>query len=444
MPRQSISAPPLVRTYGRVALLAALCAGTLALADGRCKAEDAAARSAGAVADPGRRASYVIGDRLKIAVFEQIRPEPPEADPGASAVERAELSGEYTVQEDGSVYVPFVGPVMVAGTPFAELEHSIGASLGAKLGSPVKIGIQVLEREPIYVAGPALKAGPYKYIPGMSVLHALILAGALDVAAGEEWRILDRAREKERLSKATERLSRLTARLDLLKGEREEAAPLATPVPAASKERLAEARTLLHAERAKRAEQEAAIETALQSYGTELSIQRDKLVQVEASLQTKAERLQSVNKSREHGTTTDIIYYQAASDAADAKERLHDAKIVLAQLEHKISDLWHERARLSIEVQVDREREIRDLQIAVSEDETTKATLGALLKRLPGDADAGPAGREFDVMVVRRMPGGLQRYAVRDDSPLEPGDILQVTPSQPSKARSGSLGVVTR
>src|SRR5271168_2631300 len=137
MSRQSISGPPLVRShlrmYGRVALLAALCAG--ALAAGRCKAEDAAARSAGVVPDPGRRASYVIGDRLKITVFEQIRPEPPEADPGASAIERAELSGEYTVQEDGRVYVPFVGPVMVAGTPFAELEHSIGASLGAKLGS---------------------------------------------------------------------------------------------------------------------------------------------------------------------------------------------------------------------------------------------------------------------------------------------------------------------
>jgi protein involved in polysaccharide export with SLBB domain len=440
-----------LRTLRVTALFASLCAGGLTLAGGFTRADDATGSLPGTGRDPVRLSSYAIGDRLKIAVFEQIRPELPgrgaPGNLGASAVERTELSGEYTVQEDGKIYIPLVGPITVAGASFQELENAIGASLGAKLDSSVKIGIQMLEREPIYVVGPSVKAGPYKYIPGMSVLHALILAGALDAASGDEWRLLDLAREKERLLKATERLSRLMARVDLLKGEREELASSAKPAPAAgasAKERLAEAKTLLQAERAKRAEQEAAVEAALQSYGTELSIQRDKLVQVEASLQTKAERLQSVNKYRERGTTTDITYFQAASDLAESKERLHDAKAVIAQLEHKISDLQHEKARLSVEAQVEREREIRELQIAISEDEATKATLGTLLMRLPGDSVAKLANKEFDLIVVRRTPGGLRRSAVREDSPLEPGDILQVNPSQPGKVVSGSIGMVAR
>jgi exopolysaccharide production protein ExoF len=438
-----------LRTLRLIALIAGLCVGGLTLVQGSSKAGDATGSLLSTGRDPTRPSSYAIGDRLKIAIFEQIRPElPNRGNLGASAVERTELSGEYTVQEDGNIYIPLVGPIVVAGTSFAELENAIGASLGAKLDSSVKIGIQMLEREPIYVVGPAVKAGSYKYIPGMSVLHALILAGALDAASGDEWRLLDLAREKERLLKATERLSRLMARVDLLKGEREELASPAQPAPAAganAKERLAEAKTLLQAERAKRAEQVAAVEAALQSYGTELSIQRDKLVQVEASLQTKAERLQSVNKYRERGTTTDITYFQAASDLADSKERLHDAKAVIAQLEHKISDLQHEKRRLSIESQVDREREIRELQIAISEDEATKATLGTLLMRLPGDSVAKLANKEFDLIVIRRTPGGILRSAVRDDSPLEPGDILQVNPSQsPGGVVSGFLGTVAR
>ncbi len=438
-----------LRTLRGIALIASLGAGGLALAGGFSKAGDATGSLPSTGPSPVRPSSYAIGDKLKIAVFEQIRPELPGRDApgnlGGSAVERTELSGEYTVQEDGNIYIPLVGPVAVAGASFQELERAIGASLGAKLDGSVKIGIQLLEREPIYVVGAVVKTGSYKHIPGMSVLHALILAGALETASGDQWRILDLAREKERLLKSTERLSRLMARTELLKGDREELAPLAKPPPGAdAKERLAEAKILLQVEHAKRAEQEAAVDAALRSYRTELSIQREKLLQVEATVQGRAERLQSVNKYRERGTTTDITFFQALSELAEAKERLHDAKAVIAQLEHKVSDLQHEKVRLSVEAQVDREREIRDLQIAISEDEATKATLGSLLMRFPGDYAAKVANKEFDLTIVRRTPRGLQRSPAREDEPLEPGDILQVSPSQPGRGVSETVGKVAR
>jgi exopolysaccharide production protein ExoF len=173
---------PYLRTLRVVVLIASLCAGGLTLAAGFSKAGDATGSLPGTGRDPARQSSYAIGDRLKIAVFEQIRPELPSRDTpgklGASAVERTELSGEYIVQEDGNIYIPLIGPVAVAGASFPDLEHAIAASLGAKLDGSVKIGIQLLEREPIYVAGTVVKTGSYKHIPGMRVLHALILAGA--------------------------------------------------------------------------------------------------------------------------------------------------------------------------------------------------------------------------------------------------------------------------
>ena len=439
-----------MRTVRVIALIASLCAGGLTLAGGFSKAGDATESLPSTRRDPVRPSFYAIGDKLKIAVFERIRPELPSRDTpgnlGASAVERTELSGEYIVQEDGDIYIPLVGPVAVAGTSFQELERAIGASLGAKLEASVKIGIQLLDREPIYVVGAGVKTGSYKHIPGMGVLHALILAGALETASGDQWRILDLAREKERLLKSTERLSRLMARTELLKGEREEPVPPAKPPPAVGadvKEGLAEAKILLRAEHAKRAEQEAAVDAALKSYRTELSIQRDKLLQVEANLQGKEERFQSVNKYRERGTTTDVTFFQASSDLADAKERLHDAKAVIAQLEHKISDLQHEKVRLSVEANVDREREIRDLQIAISEDEATKATLGTLLMQLPGDYAAKFANKAFDLTIVHRTSRGLQTSPAREDSPLGPGDILQVSPSQAGRV-VGTVGKVAQ
>jgi protein involved in polysaccharide export with SLBB domain len=415
-------------------------------AGGYSRAGDAIGTTTGMVGETIRQSSYAIGDRLKIAVFEQIRPEPPGSDApgklGGSAVERTELSGEYIVQEDGNIYIPLAGPIKVARASFQELEHALAAALGSKLDGSIKIGVQLLEREPVYVVGPVVKTGSYKYIPGMSVLHALILAGAVEMVTGDQWQILDLAREKERLLKSTERLSRLMARIGLLKGERDEpASGNRPPAPAADvKEHLGEAKTLLQAEHARRAEQEAAVDAALESYRAELSIQRDKLLQVEANVQNKTERLQAVNKYRERGTTTDITFFQASSDVAEANERLHDAKAVIAQLEHKMSDLQHEKVRLSVDAQVDREREIRDLQIAISEDEATKATLGTLLMRLPGDFAAKFARKELDLTILHRTPSGQQRLSAREDSPLAPGDILQVNPSQPGKAVSETVG----
>ena len=430
----------------RVVALASFCAGGLALAGGFVKADDGTRGLPGMGRDSNIQSSYAVGDKLKIAVFEQIGPQLSGRYLGASAVERTELSGEYIVQEDGNIYIPLVGPIVVAGESFQELEDAMGASIGAALDGSVKIGIQLLDREPIYVAGAAIKTGPYKHIPGMRVLHALILTGALERSAGDQWRVLDLAREKERLLKSTERLSRLMVRTELLKGGREEPVRPAKSSSAAgadAKERLAEAQILLQAEHAKRAEQEAALDDALKSYRTQLSIQRDKLLQVEANLQGKAERLRSVNQYRERGTTTDITVFQASSDLAEAKERLHDTKGAIAQLEHKMSDLEHEKVRLAVDAQVAREREIRDLQITISEDEVTKATQGALLMQFPGEY-AKFANKEYDLTIVRRTPRGLLRSRAREDSPLEPGDILQVSPSQSQRVVSDTVGKVTR
>ena len=108
------------------------------------------------------------------------------------------------------------------------------------------------------------------------------------------------------------------------------------------------------------------MDAALKSYRTQLSIQRDKLLQVEANLQVKAERLRSVNQYRERGTTTDITVFQASSDLAEAKERLHDTKGAIAQLEHKMSDLEHEKVRLAVDAQVAREREIRTCRLQLA------------------------------------------------------------------------------
>jgi protein involved in polysaccharide export with SLBB domain len=74
--------------------------------------------------------------------------------------------------------VPLAGSISVAGTSFQELDQTLSTALISKLNGALRVGIQLLEREPVYVLGPVARPGP-RHIPGMSV-HALALAGAVE------------------------------------------------------------------------------------------------------------------------------------------------------------------------------------------------------------------------------------------------------------------------
>src|SRR4051794_8526740 len=86
-----------------VAAFASLAAQKPALAT--TVSQDAQDRVSGASHDAP---AYAIGDRLKISFFEAVGA--PAGGPTLrSLIERSELSGEYVVQADGTVFLPLVG-----------------------------------------------------------------------------------------------------------------------------------------------------------------------------------------------------------------------------------------------------------------------------------------------------------------------------------------------
>jgi len=79
-------------------------------------------------------ATFAIGDRLKITLFENLRPEAARESALASLVERPEIAGEYVVQQDGKVFLPLLGAVLVAGHTHAELGLAVDARSYAATG----------------------------------------------------------------------------------------------------------------------------------------------------------------------------------------------------------------------------------------------------------------------------------------------------------------------
>jgi len=108
-------------------------------------------------------ADYVVrpDDRLRIKIFQF-----------------PELSADYTVSANGTVLIPPIGEIQVAGFSVTDISSDISKRF-IKAGISDKPGasVEVIQSRPVYVVGDVLKAGEYNYRPGLTVLQAISLAG---------------------------------------------------------------------------------------------------------------------------------------------------------------------------------------------------------------------------------------------------------------------------
>lgn len=96
------------------------------------------------------------------------------------------LGGDLEVADDGTVMVPTLGAIDAVGLDPEQLGTEIARRLKLKLGllDAPDASIQVIEYPPVYVVGNVANPGQYEFRPGMTVIHALALAGGEDHVEG--------------------------------------------------------------------------------------------------------------------------------------------------------------------------------------------------------------------------------------------------------------------
>ena len=115
---------------------------------------------------------FGVGDRLKVAFYERLDVEEDKWGRTSSAsalrsiVQRPELSGEYAVQDDGTISVPLLGSIPVANRSAQQVHADLEQTFEQLLGRKGLVNILSLERSPIYVLGPVRNPGSFKYAPG--------------------------------------------------------------------------------------------------------------------------------------------------------------------------------------------------------------------------------------------------------------------------------------
>jgi polysaccharide export outer membrane protein len=115
-----------------------------------------------------RDPDYKLGanDRLRITVFGQPT-----------------LTGEYSLDGNGVLAFPLIGNVPAAGMTTEQLQKTIVAKLEPDYLINPSVSAEVVTRRPFFIIGEVQKPGSYPYVPDMTALNAVALAGGFTYRA---------------------------------------------------------------------------------------------------------------------------------------------------------------------------------------------------------------------------------------------------------------------
>jgi polysaccharide export outer membrane protein len=109
------------------------------------------------------------GDSLKITVFGE-----------------EELSGVYNVTDTGGVIMPLIGNVPAMGLTLPELQRQLAEQLNARAVKSPDVTVQIAAYRPFFILGEVKNPGSYPYVPEMTVLTAVAIAGGFTFRAVED------------------------------------------------------------------------------------------------------------------------------------------------------------------------------------------------------------------------------------------------------------------
>ncbi|MEN3149932.1 polysaccharide biosynthesis/export family protein [Neorhizobium sp. IRAMC:178] len=386
---------------------------------------------------PARSADYTLGpqDVLKIRVFEW-RPN------AGVAFEWVPLTGEFAVSAAGTLSLPIIGTVPVAGKTLDDVSSLIGEQLQRQVGLQKRpnASVEVSVYRPFFVTGLVSKPGKYGYVPGLTVIQAISMAGGLGGAdpemIGLQRDALVTQGDLGQLEIEHYGLLARQARVEALLGG---AAMVSFPQELASQAtRPALARMMQ--------DEQALFETRLHLMNTEL----DRLAQAkilatnqletlrlkESSLARQTEMatkdLTSINKMVSQGLTVSSRQLGANQGLADLESRSLDVSLAILKTQQDLAKLDQEMGDFRQKYRGDALAEavdLRDRLAANSEKaKTARALLANIELRAPAvlaalEADGKPA---FMTMVNRTINGAMQTLVVSDNDEVAPGDVVRV------------------
>jgi protein involved in polysaccharide export with SLBB domain len=102
------------------------------------------------------------------------------------------------LNDAGTIQFPVVGEIRAKGMTIGDLESSITSTLKGRYLVNPKVVVNIEEYRPFFINGEVGKPGGYPYVPGLTVLKAVTLAGGFKDRASKSKMFVVRDGESKR------------------------------------------------------------------------------------------------------------------------------------------------------------------------------------------------------------------------------------------------------
>ncbi|MBT3069827.1 polysaccharide biosynthesis/export family protein [Rhodomicrobium sp. Az07] len=370
----------------------------------------------------GARDELGIGDKLKISFFGNI-----------------DLSGEVNIQPDGTITLPVLGTFQSAGKTVGELTKNISERFSQDAAKAAgNVVVSVIEWRPVFVTGDVTTSGSYPYTPGMTVLHAVSVAGGLfRLGISDPATFVNVAQNTSRLREIQEQTKHQIVRRASLLAEKagETSIKLAPDVSGMVDEQAArklveeETRSLSLRRQAQRDEiemrrrqvaltrQEIADHTAqLKRFDDELKVKKSHLVELNGLLAKGVSKRPDILSVESYIATLE-------SNRRELAALISRAQRDLVQLEQTITDVPLRR-----QIQID--EELTALDERIQSNMALYEAARQIVEQFKGPENefrtisAEPPKRSLQIM--RKTEGGQIFIAADYETSVRPGDVVVV------------------
>lgn len=114
------------------------------------------------------------------------------------------MNNTYRVDDAGTISLPLIDPIKAGGKTIREVEATIADKIRQRqLVLDPKVSAQVQTYRPFFIAGEVQRPGQYPYVPGMSLMTAVSVAGGYTFRADKRSAMVTRASIKGRATQDT-------------------------------------------------------------------------------------------------------------------------------------------------------------------------------------------------------------------------------------------------
>lgn len=348
------------------------------------------------------------------------------------------VNGEYTVGPSGTLSVPFVGEVPAAGKTTSEIATTIGEALQRKLAlsDRPEASVEMAQFRPFYISGEVQNPGKFPYVPDLTVLQAISVAGGVRrnpdygpqlgkdlVTAKGNFDISDDLRI---------RLIVKRARIDAdMTGKTSFDVPKEVEGDPRLPAIVADEMTILTADQKALKLKLEALDELKRVLQSEIESLQKKIVNQQQQVDLAQQQLTSIGPLAQKGLIANARLLDSRQNVADLQGKILDYETAILTAKQAISkatqDAIDAQNTLSSRLATDRQQTEAELNEAALKANMQKGLMAQATD--PATTAAASATNEEPTLLytlVRIVDGKTSEIAAKEDTPVLPGDVIKV------------------